>query len=231
MGAVGHRHRKGSLNADGRKLKAKDSLGFVDSVDNLDILPVVETGSVPLSDGRHESYCQKVVWGVEPLEAYWQSFFDEVGKDRNKRSTALGERHRIGTRPDVLARIGYLNKTSEGASRISRAQKKNMLDDLLEKTYAKAMSEHASPKEVSVCLDVMARHDMMNGDITKPKVVIEFGNLDSILGEAAFKAIEARIGIKQADGEVVEAEDVVPKLKEKEEKEDGEVNRKAKSKT
>lgn len=190
----------------------------------------VEDGSLELGDKRKESYCQKIISGVEQLEAYWQAFCDEEGKERCKRSLALSNRHRVGTSADVMARISYLNRTSEGASRITRAQKKNMLDDLLEKSFEKAMSEHASPKEVSVCLDVMARHDMMNGDINKPKVVIEFAGIDKILGDAAFKAIEKRLGIKQAEGEVIEAE-TVKELEDsgaKKEK-NGKANRKAKS--
>jgi hypothetical protein len=232
MGSVGHRHRKGSLNADGRKIAEAVKLSGIGVSPVPSIVPVVDDGSLELKDRRKESYCQKIVQGVEQLEAYWQAFCDEEGIERSKRSTALGNRHKVGSSSEVIARIGYLNRVSEGASRISRSQKKNMLDDLLEKSFQKAMSEHASPKEVSVCLDVMARHDMMNGDINKPKVVIEFAGIDKILGDAAFAAIEKRLGIKHAEGEVIDAETVkgLEDLGAKKEK-NGKINREAEPET
>lgn len=220
------------MNADGRSIVAKKSLE-AEAFGGLGVIgdgaADVPVGSVPLEDSRAESYCQKIVSGIEQLEAFWQAYYDEEGLERSKKASALSRRSQIGSKTEVINRISWLNKTSEGASRITRAQKKNMLDDLLEKSFEKAMSDHASPKEVSVCLDVMARHDMMNGDISKPKVVIEFAGLDSILGEAAFKAIESRLGIKQAEGEVIEAETVKGLEVKEEKKENGEADREAES--
>lgn len=210
MGSVGHRHRSGSLNADGRKIKKKreseehEACSFEGSV----VVAGTEegSGSLELDDARMERYCRKIVAGVEQLEAWMQAFCDEEGKERERRGVALKKRFLCGSRDDVKDRIAYLNRTQEGSSKITKSEKKSMLDEVLMKTYRKAMSEDASAKDVGAFLDVIARHDMTNGDMKQKKVEIVFPQLDAIFGDAALSAVERRLGIKKAEGEVVEAE-------------------------
>lgn len=195
MGSVGHRHRDGSLNADGRRIALARSSEDKNTVGGDVSSFVGESGSIPLKDGRKERYCQKVVSGVEPLEAWWQSFCDDEGKERYKRATALSWRSRCGNSPDVMERVDWLRKTVGRCSSITKEEKQEMLDTLLKTTYERAMSDDASAKEVSAFLDTLARHDLVNGDVIKPKLEIVFPQLDSILGGAAIKAVERRLGI------------------------------------
>lgn len=212
MGSVGHRHRKDSLgNADGRRLRARASEleASVSSVSS--VVPVGgsrEPGSEALPDARAERYCQKIVAGVEQLEAYWQAFYDDEGKDRAKRSTVLSLRARLGSKADVLERIKWLNgKGGVGTTTVTKAEKASMLDTLLKKTYDGAMSEGASAKDVGAFLDVLARHDMVNGDIVAPKLEVVFPQMDELFGALAKAGIERRLGIKtakKAEGEIIE---------------------------
>lgn len=214
MGSVGHRHRKGSMNADGRKLLMTREEGCL-SVGGGVGEGESERGSVELKDLRRERYCRKVVDGVEPLEAWYLSFCDEEGKERIKRSSALSARFKTGNLPEVQERMRYLSEHpfgrdgdgdggsdddgdgDDGGGVITKKRKRAMLDSLLEKTYEVAMSEGASAKDVSACLDVMARHDMVHGDVVKPKLEVVFPQLDAIFGGAALKAVEGRLGIEK----------------------------------
>lgn len=214
MGSVGHRHRKGSMNADGRKLLMTREEGCL-SVGGGVGEGESERGSVELKDLRRERYCRKVVDGVEPLEAWYLSFCDEEGKERIKRSSALSARFKTGNLPEVQERMRYLSEHpfcsdgdgdggsdddgdgGDGGGVITKKRKRAMLDSLLEKTYEVAMSEGASAKDVSACLDVMARHDMVHGDVVKPKLEVVFPQLDAIFGGAALRAVEGRLGIEK----------------------------------
>lgn len=208
MGSVGHRHRKGSMNADGRKLLMTREEGCL-SVGGGVGEGERERGSVELKDLRRERYCRKVVDGVEPLEAWYLSFCDEEGKERIKRSSALSARFKTGNLPEVQERMRYLSEhpfgsdgdgsrdDGDGGGVITKKRKRAMLDSLLEKTYEVAMSEGASAKDVSACLDVMARHDMVHGDVVKPKLEVVFPQLDAIFGGAALRAVEGRLGIEK----------------------------------
>lgn len=208
MGSVGHRHRKESLgNADGRKLRARrEEEAKAGVAPKEEGVAVATDGSVPLEDVRRERYCQKIVAGVEQLEAWQQAFCDEEGEERRKKATALMNRFRCGSRPEVIERIRWLNENGKGCVRITKAEKAGMLDSLLKKTYERAMDEHASAKDVGACLDVLARHDMVNGDVVSPKLEVVFPQMEQLFGALATAEIEKRLGIKKADGEVVEKE-------------------------
>lgn len=206
MGSVGHRHRKGSANADGRLLLAgKEGDGLFIGGGSVDIgegevdvgeVEVLEKGdgSVALSDVRRERYCRKVADGVEPLEAWQQAFCDEEGKEREKKSNANVYRWRCSEREEVKLRIKWLSE-EECESGITKKRKRSMLDALLEKTYERAMSYEASAKDVGACLDVMARHDMVHGDVVKPELKVVFPQLEAIFGAAATAMTEKRLGI------------------------------------
>lgn len=211
MGSVGHRHRKESLgNADGRKLRARREEEAKAAVSGgVGVAPKEATidGSVPLEDVRRERYCQKIVAGVEQLEAWQQAFCDEEGEERRKKATALMNRFRCGSRPEVIERIRWLNENGKGCVRITKAEKAGMLDSLLKKTYERAMDEHASAKDVGACLDVLARHDMVNGDVVSPKLEVVFPQMEQLFGALATAEVEKRLGIKKAEGEVLDGKE------------------------
>lgn len=201
MGSIGHRHRKGSMNSDGRRIFSakEDAAGGVlceDVGGELSLVGAagVANGSEVLSDVRRERYCRKVADGVEPLEAWQQAFCDEEGKEREKKSNANVYRWRCAEREEVKLRIKWLSE-EEVESGITKKRKRSMLDSLLEKVYEKAMSEGASAKDVGACLDVMARHDMVHGDVVKPELRVVFPQLDTIFGAAATALTEKRLGI------------------------------------
>lgn len=184
-----------------------------------------EAGSVPLDDERAERYCRKVVEGIEPREAWQQAFKDECGLPRAKRSSATSLRFRLHSKPEVQARISALAKglgaeepegeeeddeeaeekdvvegdaveDAEEATRFSKTKKRRMLDDLLEETYRRAKSGGSTAKDVGAFLDVMARHDLINGEVSKPKLEVVFPQLEAIFGKAAKEAVERRLGVK-----------------------------------
>lgn len=137
MGSVGHRHRAGSMNYDGRKLairaaeeasaeeerRAKEEERRASEEE----LRAKEEYSVKVRlrggrggkevdyDGREpipranlESFSQKVADGMNSLEAFYQAHCDERGRKRWKKSTASPERSKWLKRPDVQSRIKYL---------------------------------------------------------------------------------------------------------------------------
>lgn len=204
MGSVGHRHRKGSMNYDGMKIAArKDELKPVSAGESS-----VEPGSVKLDDDRAERYCVKVSEGIDPLEAWQMAYRDEEGIPRLKKSSANAGRWRVGYKPEVLERIRFLSskgvvessdavEAPDEGTRFTKAKKRRMLDDLLEETYKRAYSSDATAKDVGAFLDVMARHDLIYGEIVKPKLEVVFPQLDAIFGKTAVEAVEGRLGVKR----------------------------------
>lgn len=130
MGSVGHRHRAGSMNYDGRKLAiraAEEASAEEERRANEEERRAKEEYSVKVRlrggrggkeveyDGRDpipranlESFSQKVADGMNSLEAFYQAHCDERGRKRWKKSTASPERSKWLKRPDVQSRIRYL---------------------------------------------------------------------------------------------------------------------------
>lgn len=130
MGSVGHRHRAGSMNYDGRKLAiraAEEASAEEERRANEEERRAKEEYSVKVRlrggrggkeveyDGREpipranlESFSQKVADGMNSLEAFYQAHCDERGRKRWKKSTASPERSKWLKRPDVQSRIRYL---------------------------------------------------------------------------------------------------------------------------
>ena len=120
MGSVGHRHRAGSMNYDGRKLAiraAEDAAAEEERRAKEEYLVKVRVrgggeveydGRDPIPRANLESFSRKVADGMNSLEAFYQAHCDERGMKRWKKSTASPERSKWLKRPDVQARIKYL---------------------------------------------------------------------------------------------------------------------------
>lgn len=127
MGSVGHRHRAGSMNYDGRKLairaaeeasaeeerRAKEEERRAKEEYSVKVRlrggkEVDYDGREPIPRANLESFSQKVADGMNSLEAFYQAHCDERGMKRWKKSTASPERSKWLKRPDVQSRIRYL---------------------------------------------------------------------------------------------------------------------------
>lgn len=130
MGSVGHRHRAGSMNYDGRKLairaaeeasaeeerRAKEEERRAKEEYSVKVRlrggrggkEVDYDGRDPIPRANLESFSQKVADGMNSLEAFYQAHCDERGRKRWKKSTASPERSKWLKRPDVQSRIRYL---------------------------------------------------------------------------------------------------------------------------
>lgn len=136
---------------------------------------------------------------------------------RNSEKEAAAEERAseaVSARADLARLVGGALSAAAGAaaggsavreagavSKFTRADKVKILDNLLRRSYDRAMSEHGSPKDFGACLDVLARHDMIHDGVLAQKLTITV-NVNSVLTPEMTAEIEKRLGV--GGGEVTD---------------------------
>ena len=161
-------------------------------------------GSEALSDVRRERYCQLIAGGCEEVEAYWKSHKDSCGLVRTKRSSAIRENSRLKVRPEVKARIEWLQGEQRKEAKLGKREKLVITEEVISGLRADFKAGERG-KTVTDLMAALQRHDQMTGDGGTPvlEIRLDFGGLLDGVEKLVEGRLSGRIP-KPAEGEVIE---------------------------